>query len=222
LKGTNHTILFSKVVRDEMILEEWDPKETYVDSINHMVVQCKGCDHISFLMRHTGDSFTNEKGESEVFDINYPDTKFSAPLNMLTDDEIYVLPSVLQDLYDELQIVLKHDANILVGVGLRMLVEAICMEQNITGGNLKVKIEQLHKKGLLAENAIPILDKLRTIGNTSAHEIKAYSIDKLSYAVEIINHVLRNIYILPRINKKLKVDFKRKVAKKSIQKSKAH
>lgn len=87
---------------------------------------------------------------------------------------------------------------------MRTLVEAICIHQNIEGKNLKDKIENLHKAGLISTSEAPILDKLRLIGNVSAHQIKKLNINKLEYALDIINHVLKSIYILPKINRKLK------------------
>ena len=90
-------------------------------------------------------------------------------------------------------------------MGLRMLVEAICLEQKIPGLNLQSKIRKLHELGMISKNELPILDKLRLIGNDSAHKIKSFSIDKLSYALDIINHIIKSIYVLPKINKLLKL-----------------
>ena len=115
------------------------------------------------------------------------------------------MPKLLNDLYEEVEGAFKENSNILAGVGLRMLVEALCLEQKIKGRNLQEKIKNLHTSGLISANEVPILDKLRLIGNFSAHEIKGLSISKLEYALDIVNHVLKSIYILPKINKKLRL-----------------
>ena len=98
-----------------------------------------------------------------------------------------------------------NESNILAGVGLRMLVEGICLERKIAGKNLLEKIKNLHSANWLSANEVPILDKLRQIGNFSAHSIKGFSTTDLQYALEIVNHVLKTIYILPLINKRLKI-----------------
>jgi hypothetical protein len=86
-----------------------------------------------------------------------------------------------------------------------MLLEAICMEQKVIGNNLQQKILALRDRGLISANEIPILDKLRLIGNVAVHQTKGLRLNILSYALDIINHVLKSIYILPRINKKIKL-----------------
>lgn len=111
----------------------------------------------------------------------------------------------LYDLYEEIKEAFESGSNILAGVGLRAMVEAVCMQEKIEGRNLQEKIKNLHNKGLIASSEQPILDKLRLIGNLSTHQIKAFPLDKLNYALDIINHVLKSIYVLPKINKKLKI-----------------
>lgn len=201
---TNHTSLYSKKVTHTY---ESDNKKTppIKDYEEFMVVQCKGCNTVSFLLRESGGLLEKEGGKSIYYDLNFPESSLSDYIRLLSHEEQDTLPRQLADLYRELQIAFENGANKLAGVGLRMLVEAICMEQNIAGNNLKIKIEKLHDSGLISKNEIPILDKLRDIGNSSAHEIKSFPLDKLEYALDILNHVLKSIYILPKINKKLKL-----------------
>lgn len=66
-----------------------------------------------------------------------------------------------------------------------------------------MKIKKLSEEGLISTNEHPILDKLRLIGNASAHSIKSIDIEYLEYALEIVNHIIKSIYILPNIDKKL-------------------
>lgn len=203
-KSTNHKILYSKEIKS---VEESDDERQSAIRENHkyMVVQCEGCDEISFLERVSGDRYTNPYDGPDYFDFNYPSSEYDTNVNLLSDEEKRDLPKLLVDLYQEVKSAFKEESNILAGVGLRMLVEAICVEQKITGKNLKEQIPKLHVAGLISANEIPILDKLREIGNFSAHTIKGFSIDKLNYALDIINHVLKSIYVLPTINKRLKI-----------------
>jgi ribosomal protein S27E len=203
-RGTNHKVLFSKIVTevDEPDDDSFPPIR---ESRDFMVIQCDGCDEISFLERVSGDVYSNSDDSPSYFDFNYPTNQYDIEVNFLIDDEKNKLPKLLADLYQEVEGAFKEESNILAGVGLRMLVEAICIEQKITGGNLKLQIPKLHLAGLISSNEVPILDKLRQIGNFSAHSIKGFSLDKLEYALDIINHILKSIYILPMINKKLRI-----------------
>ncbi|MCW3074621.1 MAG: hypothetical protein JWP69_1690 [Flaviaesturariibacter sp.] len=215
LRETNHLIIFCKRNLDLKVNE--DEMKSDIDTSvkeDFLTLQCKGCDNLSFLLRNSGEVFNEADGTVGFYDINYPSSKWTSEFNLLSDDEQRQLPRLLADLYEQLEIAFDNDANTLAGVGLRMMVEAICMEQEIKGNNLKTKIEGLLERGLISKNEMPILDKLREIGNFSAHQIIGFSIDKLTYALEIINHVLKSIYILPKIEKKLARDLLKKSSPK--------
>lgn len=200
---TNHQILFKKRVT-HVFKSENGKKSSTKDIEDYMTIQCKGCNTISFLRRDSG-SFYDSKGEKYYIDYNFPEIEYDTDLKFLSQEELNSVPYKIRELYQEVELVFENEGNKLAGVGLRMLVEAICLEQKILGSNLKIKIEKLHDKGLISKNEIPILDKLREMGNTSAHEIKSFTLDKLEYALDILNHVLKSIYVLPKINRKLKL-----------------
>jgi Domain of unknown function (DUF4145) len=203
-KTTSQTILFSKRLTE---IDEDFPENSSMYETNkvYMTIQCGGCEEVSFLIRHIGGAYANENEEYGHFDENFPNEEDETDVTLLDDEEQKALPKVLQNLYTEVEGAFREELSILAGVGLRMLVEGICLEQKISGRNLQEKIKNLQPAGLLSTNAVPILDKLRQIGNFSAHEIKGFSIEQLEYALDIINHVLKSIYLLPKINKKLKI-----------------
>lgn len=201
---TNQIILFSKKITS--IYEEDSKKSSRIKNYEeYLVVKCQGCNTISFVIRLSGDHFIDEEHGKGFIDINFPDQENDKNISLLTFEELQKLPRQISKLYDEVETVFLEDAKILAGIGLRMVIEAICLEQNIQGKNLQRKIEELHIKGLISKNEIAILDKLREIGNSSAHEIKSFSIHKLKYALDIINHILKSVYVLPAINKKLRL-----------------
>lgn len=192
----------TKIVKDEDIENDglFKSKTKY----EYMVIQCTSCNTISFLERVTFVE-PNEFGQPPmIIESHYPDYSDTG-YNFLNEEELHCLPKTLATLYDEVVSVFKSNSEILSGIGLRMLVEAICIEQKVEGSNLQKKIVSLREKGLISANEVPILDKLRLIGNVAAHEIKGMSLNVLSYALDIINHVLKSIYILPKINRKIKI-----------------
>jgi hypothetical protein len=199
-KITNHKILHCKQVVE---IETVKRKKTKTFS-DYMIVQCSGCDEINFLLRYSGKQFIGDDG-NDYIDINFPyeDDELDYDISLLSRKEQLGLPKLLRDLYEEIEGAFIDDLKILAGVGLRMLIEALCLEQMIKGKNLQEKIKNLHLSGLISANEVPILDKLRLIGNFSAHEVRGLSIGKLEYALDIVNHVLKSIYVLPKINKKL-------------------
>lgn len=194
---TNHVVLFKKEVRSKIEKgKSSEGKEWW------FVTQCAGCNNHQFVLR-TFFYDPEEKNKLNYYDISFPDTP--EKFNFISWEEVVQLPSMIANLYVEVRNTFDTESPVLLGIGLRTLVEAICKQQNISGKNLKEKIIALNTKGQISATELPILDKLRDIGNMSAHEIKSFSMDKLSYALEIVNHVIKSIYILPKINKKLKL-----------------
>lgn len=197
---TNQNVLFEHVVIDEQ------PGIEHIFKDKYMVIQCLGCEAVSYL---TEDKYTSAPQLPEedwmVNLTSYPKSIYDNSDFTIFDYEKYdQFPNVVRDLYMEIESALKSESLILAALGLRTLVEAICIEQGMEGYSLADKIKSMESRGLISRNERPILDKLRKLGNASAHEIKKFSTEQLSYALDIVNHVLTGVYLLPRINKKLK------------------
>lgn len=163
----------------------------------YFIVQCAGCDTTSFMHECP-------LGASYVHKEQYPDpAKWMRSELFLNHDEQWKMPRMIRELYTEVRAAFCEKSSVLAGLGLRTLVEALCIERQIPGGNLMEKIKNLQTQGLISTAEYPIVDKLRQIGNVSAHEIKGMDMDVLEHALQIINHVLRSIYILPALNNKI-------------------
>jgi hypothetical protein len=89
-----------------------------------MVVQCRGCDNVSFLKRDSGDVYTDIDGNPDFADNNFPVIRSTSQYVLLDEEEIEMLPSTIYELYDQVSIAFENDANMLAGVGLRMLIES--------------------------------------------------------------------------------------------------
>jgi hypothetical protein len=198
--NTNQTVVHKKRILSKLLNYPSKKSKTYEE---YMTVQCLGCNTVSFVHRFIGKEFYDKENNRNYMEQNYPEKEIMQDVDLLSMEDQTKLPPQLRKLYEEIEIAYEYEANLLAGIGLRMLIEAICLNQKIEGANLKIKIERLHSNGFIAKNDIPILDKLREIGNTTAHEIKGFSNYKLKYALEIVNHVLKSIYILPTFQKKL-------------------
>jgi hypothetical protein len=184
----NHKKLFSKIVKG------------YTKSVEEFsIIECMGCNAVSFLQT------VKLSKKSKAMHFNYPDDS-DAFYNFLSEEHTKFFPKKIRNFYEEVVSAFETDSAVLLGVGLRVLVEAICVHQGIPGNNLLKKIEALHREGFISKSELPILDKLRIIGNDSAHKMKSLPMNKLELAVGIVNHILTSIYILPIINKRLKID----------------
>jgi len=87
--------------------------------------------------------------------------------------------------------------SILSGIGIRAIVEAVCKEKKTTGKNLQERIDDLVKKQLLTPASAEILHNLRVLGNKASHEVKPHNAEQLAVAMDVIDHLLMDAYILP-------------------------
>ncbi|MFL9483436.1 DUF4145 domain-containing protein [Chitinophagaceae bacterium LWZ2-11] len=172
---------------------------------SYITLECGGCQSISFLIR-TNDPWAGAD-DNPYLDRNFSScsSDSSDEFRFLKEEDMDELPTKVYDLYKEVIKLFESESKIVAGAGLRMLVESICVEQKIEGNNLQEQIKNLQIKGSISAAELPFLDKLRLIGNQSTHGIKIFPIEKLSYALDIINHTLISIYVLPKINRRLKI-----------------
>jgi len=88
---------------------------------------------------------------------------------------------------------------VLAGVGLRALVETVCKEKKALGKELYAKINDLAAKQMLTLSGADILHKVRTLGNDAAHDAKPRTPRQLSRAMSVVEHMLKDVYILPKL-----------------------
>jgi hypothetical protein len=113
----------------------------------------------------------------------------------LTD--VHYLPTQISRIYDETLKALNSNQPILCGIGVRALIETICKDKNAPGKNLFGKINGLVTQGVLTREGSEILHKLRTLGNVSAHQVKPHTEQQLGVAMDVVDHLLQGVYILP-------------------------
>ncbi|WP_293886038.1 DUF4145 domain-containing protein [Thiolapillus sp.] len=86
---------------------------------------------------------------------------------------------------------------VLTGMGIRAIVETVCKNKNANGKDLCEKINDLVIQGVLTKKDADILHKLRTLGNEAAHEVKPHNNATLALALDVIDHLIKGVYILP-------------------------
>ncbi len=92
---------------------------------------------------------------------------------------------------------MNNEQPVLAGIGIRALVERICKDKQAPGGNLVEKINDLVKLGVLTQDGATILHKIRTLGNDAAHEVKPHKPEQLRLALDVCEHLLQGVYLLP-------------------------
>ncbi len=92
---------------------------------------------------------------------------------------------------------------VLTGIGIRAIVETVCRERSSPGRNLAEKIGGLITLNLITQTEAEILHDLRFMGNKAAHEVKAHTTEELNLAFDIVEHLLKAVYLLPEQAKRL-------------------
>ncbi len=193
---TAHKVLASVDIRGE----DGDSNFSFEWATDNQIVQCLGCKTVSFRKASSNSEDyhqINEEGDCEysIDEMLYP-TRIEGIKGL--GDETHYLPSNVRKIYDETLMALSSQAPVLAGIGLRALLETVCKEKNATGRDLLKKIDSLVSAGILTPASAAILHKIRTLGNAAAHEMKPHSDKQLRLAMDIVEHLLKDVYILPK------------------------
>lgn len=168
------------------------------------VIKCAGCKTVSFCKESqcSEDWEENERGQMEYITTQkvYPGRIAGRPLL----DDYYDLPHGIAKIYTQTHSAISDKLSILAGVGLRAIVEAICKERHATGKDLFKKIDDLVTQGVITRDGGDILHLIRVMGNDAAHEVKANTEEELATALEVVEHLLKSVYIIPIKAQKIK------------------
>jgi hypothetical protein len=118
-------------------------------------------------------------------------------------DHSYLLPYRINKVYEETRTALGNDQPVLAGIGIRAIVETVCIDKSAVGEDLKEKIDDLATKGVVTPEGAKFLHSLRFMGNEAAHEVRAHPEDDLMTALHVVEYLLKGAYILPRLAEKL-------------------
>ncbi|MFJ1216959.1 DUF4145 domain-containing protein [Yersinia enterocolitica] len=219
-RDTRHKIVTSY----EMNGEE-NCREGYtIDWYNSwQVIQCQGCEDVSFRKVHFFSEDVYQIGEDEWEDGTTITLYPKRTKHMRVVKDFINVPQKLQNIYIESLETFNNDSFILTAAGLRALVEGLCFFLEITDGpvpsdngtikrktNLEGKIFGLNESGHLTEAGARFLHEHRFMGNDAVHSLKKPSRDDLSVAIDLLEHSLEAIFELPVKAEELEASRKRR------------
>lgn len=208
-----------KVLAEEIV--DNSEKDGWWETHKYQIIKCEGCDTLSFrkLYNDVQQSQYSDYGESWTQEVFPKRTLTSLPIKTLL-----TTPSNIIKIYRETIDAFNNDQSILCAAGLRAIIEGICNDKSIAGGdcmttegkkvfskNLNGKIEGLFAHGFLTKSNSEILHELRFLGNEAVHELASPASNELKLAIDIIEHTIDNVYELNHKAKRLKAE----IAKRS-------
>lgn len=194
---TNHKVLTS-------VKNFWSEDEYDIQGIDYFeVIGCLGCDTLSFRKTSSNsEDFYEDEGN-----LIHPETEEIYPNRIIGRSplsEQYYLSDKVKNIYKETHAALSSNLKILAGVGIRGLVEAVCLEEEAKGANLKERIDDLVTRGILTTANADTLHKTRFLGNKAAHELEVAKDQELGIAFDILENMLETLYIIPKKAQSLK------------------
>ena len=110
------------------------------------------------------------------------------------------LPSLVRGIYEEAhQRTPCSGQRVLTGIGIRALVRQFAARRKAPGKNLAERIDGLVDVGVLSKDGAEILHGTRLLGNEAAHKVKPPAEDQLNAAMDVAEHLLTTVYILPAV-----------------------
>ncbi len=175
----NHKVLFKKSVRNEDLMFY----------------------NISFLLVY-GNEYTYDELPDGSF--KYYDIKRIYPEYLEDGSEIIevnYLPEPIRSIYQETITAIKSNLSILVAAGYRAIIEAICNYLKIKKAPLKERIDLLSEERYLSPIEAKRLHPIRIHGNEAVHDIEKITYAQTIIILEIVNHLLMNLFIHDKITK---------------------
>jgi hypothetical protein len=203
---TYHKVLLSVDENGKESDDEWE-----VHWNNHFqIIECQGCKTISFRKTSSNsEDWDPYDGSYNIYENLYP-SRIEGRKRI--DDGVNFLSSKVRQIYEETHQALNSGSPILAGIGLRALVETVCKEEEAGGNNLSQQIDGLVAKNILAPASAKVLHSIRTLGNQAAHEVRPHNDRQLGLAMDVVEHLLADVYILP---KRVEAEFGKEDSKQS-------
>lgn len=211
---TNHDELYKKADKDEITYN-------FMETVEYLVVQCRGCENISFFMRYWNTQMVSFDYENNEYDEIWDETIYPNDMELKFKNEYFVqkfkyTPFELRSLYEQTIDNFRLGYYPFVAAGVRMIIEKLCFileikegfQRNLQTGEIGIdkrgekisrpslegKINGLYDNGYVLFKDLPILHAVRIIGNDGLHEIKTPSLTVLTKALEVIEYVLVTIF----------------------------
>ncbi len=208
-KGSkNHLVLLSADIDGHEDLGQFGS----IDWDSHyQIIQCQGCDLLSFRKIDSNSEDYIEVAENEwehrINEKLYPQRS----INTLTIKDFINTPYNLRRIYREVIDCYNNNSLTLCGAGVRAIIDGLCTENGVKNGpvetikkdgtkeiirkrNLEGKISGMFEKGLLTKKHANILHEHRFMGNEAVHSLDQPSLKELELAISIVEHTLDNIY----------------------------
>lgn len=185
-RPTEHLLVSKYVYHDSETIK--DDYEIWWSN-GWQIWQCRGCKELIGEKTYQFSEDTDYDGSSLVNRTFYPERD-----KELLKAKTYInIPKKIKSIYEEITKCFNNSCYLLCSIGLRTLIEGICLDKNISGNNLYEKIENAL---FIPENIRKNLHGFRFLGNDAAHELNYPDKEDLQLAILVVEDILNVAYEL--------------------------
>lgn len=190
----------------EICREDADHDLNLYWGVNYRTLVCRGCDAVTFQEELWSNEERNPyTGEYEMTSRLYP-PRIPGVRAIDGEDVWHWLPFNLKNMHDEVTRAIQMQAVTLAVVGMRALVEGVCVHQKATGRTFEQKIDSLIAKQVLPVTHRAVVLLLRDYGNRAAHELSRPTQEEVVTLFGLVTQLLRTTYEMPHAAARLTRD----------------
>ncbi len=115
------------------------------------------------------------------------------------------LPTNIREMLLEVRYALKKELNALSSMGLRSVIDMICTDQVGDIGGFSQKLQKLEHEKLITPKNRQIIETALEVGHASVHRGYFPPAKDLQAVMDIVDHFVRELYVLGRTSESLKV-----------------
>lgn len=179
------------------IENKWDDdKQGMWEIITFYTLQCLGCDNVCLLISTLFSEDIDPRTGIPEPQIAIHPSPYKSARDVIS--KLSHVPRDVQSIYEEAIKAFNSGMMILAAIGIRTTIEAIAIEQKIIVRGIESKINKMTDQKIITSDGAKLLLLVKDIGNLATHEIKKHHRDDLALCIDIIEDVIRSLYILPK------------------------
>jgi len=167
------------------------------------LLQCAGCDSVTFRHTSTHSEITNDEGRAMPTIAYYPPATFRrlpkwVHAVVINDDKfpsIIWLPEFVTRLMREIYTALHGDCLSFAAMGIRALLETTMIQRVGDQGSFKKNLRDFQDKGHISSDQRKILEATLELGHASIHRNYAPSRYAVMLALDITENILEMLFV---------------------------
>lgn len=124
------------------------------------------------------------------------------------------LPAKIHEMLLEVRYALQKQLSALPSMGLRSIIDMVCNDQVGDIGSFAGKLHKLEEKRLITPKKRKIIETLLEVGHASIHRGYFPTAEDLQVVMDIVDHLLEELYVLDKTSESLRASVPKRQLKK--------